>query len=220
MKVSAKLVGVTQPTVGAPAGNAEAFIAFCARVSSGRKYNDRGRDYEGLLNYCMRNKHWSIFEMSNAVVEVEAPRDITRQLIRHRSFSFQEFSQRYSDDIEFTEREYRAQDDKNRQNSLDCLSIEDTHEVKDWEEMARKTASEAYARMRELDVAKECARVVLPEGLTMSRLYVNGTFRSWLHYLDVRDDPGCSQHEHVLLAREIRKALEPAMPTLLKKESK
>src|SRR6056297_1625242 len=98
LKCEAKLIAATQPMVGTPAGNAEELVAFCARVSSGRPYDERHKDYDKLLAYCMRNKHWSIFEMANAVVEVKAPRDITRQLLRHRSFSFQEFSQRYSDD--------------------------------------------------------------------------------------------------------------------------
>lgn len=220
MKVSAKLVGVTQPVVGTPAGSAEELVAFCARVSSGREYEDRGKDYEGLLNYCMRNKHWSIFEMSNAVVEVEAPRDISRQLIRHRSFSFQEFSQRYSDDIEFTDREFRSQDHKNRQNSIDNYKPYQRSSLEDQSDRIQRLVGEVYGLMRdEYDVAKECARVILPEGLTMSRLYVNGTFRSWLHYLDVRDDPGVTQWEHVVLAREIKKALQPAMPTLLKEST-
>jgi len=216
MKVSAKLVGVTQPVVETPASSAEELVAFCARVSSGREYEDRGKDYKGLLNYCMRNKHWSIFEMSNAVVEVEAPRDISRQLIRHRSFSFQEFSQRYSDEIEFTNRELRRQDAKNRQNSTDNLPEEFKGQFDEWQSDHASWIKSVYDNMRKEDVAKECARVVLPEGLTMSKLYVNGTFRSWLHYLEVRDDPGVTQHEHVILAREIKKALAPAMPSLMK----
>ena len=214
---SAKLIALTQPTLETPASSSEDFIAFCARVSSGREYEDRGKDYKGLLNYCMRNKHWSVFEMSNAVVEVKAPRDISRQLLRHRSFSFQEFSQRYSDDIEFCERELRMQDDKNRQNSFEVDSTE-TEGFEDAEmnmDIVFRTASQAYDQMRSVNVAKECARVVLPEGLTMSTLYVNGTLRSWLHYLEVRDDVGVTQLEHVQLAREIRKALEPAFPTIL-----
>ena len=214
---SAKLVALTQPTLGTPASSSEDFIAFCARVSSGREYEDRGKDYKGLLKYCMRNKHWSVFEMSNAVVEVKAPRDISRQLLRHRSFSFQEFSQRYSDEIEFCERELRMQDDKNRQNSVEVNSTEvDGFEDAEMNmDIVFRTASQAYDQMRSANVAKECARVVLPEGLTMSTLYVNGTLRSWLHYLEVRDDVGVTQWEHVQLAREIRKALEPAFPTIL-----
>jgi len=214
MKISAKLVALTQPVIGTPAANSEALIAYCARVSNPN--NQDNPDYSKLLDYCIRNKHWSVFEMANAIVEVEAPRDITRQLLRHRSFCFQEFSQRYSDEIEFTSREFRRQDDKNRQNSVDDLheSLQDK-----FENITDTLAYEAeclYRNMRQHSIAKECARVILPEGLTMSKLYVNGTVRSWLHYLDVRDDPGCSQWEHVLLAREIRKVLEPACPTIFK----
>ena len=211
MTVEAKLIAVTQPVVGVPASNAEDLVAFCARVSSGREYEDRGKDYKGLLKYCIKNKHWSIFEMSNAVVEVKAPRDISRQLIRHRSFSFQEFSQRYSDEIEFCVRQTREQDYKNRQNSFDSNSMF----VEDASLELIEYVRGVYNKLIERDVAKECARVVLPEGLTMSTLYVNGTLRSWLHYLEVRDDIGVTQKEHVMLAREIRKALKPVFPTVL-----
>lgn len=214
MKISAKLVALTQPVIGTPAANSEALIAYCARVSNPN--NQDNPDYSKLLDYCIRNKHWSIFEMANAVVEVEAPRDITRQLLRHRSFCFQEFSQRYSDEIEFTSREFRRQDDKNRQNSVDDLGSEVQEEILSEVGNLSYFADDTYRYLRHLGVAKECARVVLPEGLTMSKLYVNGTVRSWLHYLDVRDDPGVTQWEHVLLAREIRKVLEPAFPTIFK----
>lgn len=213
--VEAKLIALTQPVVGTPASNAEDLVAFCARVSSGREYEDRGKDYKGLLKYCIRNKHWSVFELSNAVVEVKAPRDISRQLLRHRSFSFQEFSQRYSDNIEFCEREVRLQDEKNRQNSVE--NWDDAINQR-WYDLIEGTNDECraeYTNLIESGVAKECARVILPEGLTMSTLYVNGTLRSWLHYLEVRDDPGVTQAEHVWLAREIRKALLPAFPTIL-----
>lgn len=123
-------------------------------------------------------------------------------------------SQRYSDEIEFTDREFRRQDDKNRQNSTDDLPEETKREVGIVSKGLPVIIQDMYRRLREADVAKECARVFLPEGLTMSKLYVNGTIRSWLHYLDVRDDPGVTQWEHVLLAREIRKALGPAFPTI------
>jgi len=152
--------------------------------------------------------------MSNAIVEVEAPRDITRQLLRHRSFSFQEFSQRYSDEIEFTEREFRRQDDKNRQNSIDDLRPEYNTICQGKTDQVVADAESYYSWMRKHGVAKECARVILPEGLTMSRLYVNGTLRSWLHYLEVRDDEGVTQWEHVLLARKIKEVLVPAFPTV------
>lgn len=212
MKVTAKLVALTQPTLAVPVANSEALVAYCARVSN--PSNQDNPDYEKLLKYCIRNKHFSVFEMANAVVEVEAPRDITRQLLRHRSFSFQEFSQRYSDEIEFTDRDVRRQDDKNRQNSID--DFDDAAKARFAEGIAAmiQGTQEIYSYLRQDNVAKECARVILPEGLTMSRLYVNGTLRSWLHYLEVRDDPGVTQWEHVLLAREIKSALAPAFPTV------
>jgi len=217
--IKAKLIAATQPVGDVPANSAEELVAFCARVSSGREYEDRGKDYKGLLNYCIRNKHWSIFEMANAVVEVEAPRDISRQLIRHRSFSFQEFSQRYSDDIVFCSRDIREQDPKNRQNSITSDSLNHDMWNEDVDDLTRDV-EHSYKWWLNQGVAKECARVLLPEGLTMSSLYVNGTFRSWLHYLDVRDDPGVTQHEHVILAKEIRKVLEPIMPTILGLDTK
>lgn len=214
MKVSAKLVGLTQPTVNIPAANAEALVAYCARVSN--PSNQDNPDYGKLIEYCIEHKHWSVFEMANAIVEVEAPRDITRQLLRHRSFSFQEFSQRYSDQIEFTDRKVRRQDTKNRQNSTDDLPNAVKNGIEAMFNLWSGGAQELYKKMIKENVAKECARVILPEGLTMSRLYVNGTLRSWLHYLDVRDDPGVTQWEHVLLAREIRKVIAPAFPTIFK----
>lgn len=218
-KINARLIAVTQPTVEIPVATPEGVVAYAARVSN--PSNQDNPDYEKLLGYCMDNHHWSIFEMANAIVEVEAPRDITRQLLRHRSFSFQEFSQRYSDEIEFTEREFRRQDTKNRQNSIDDLD----------DEYATKLAYDAQGLVNDVDeyykglikygVAKECARVILPEGLTMSRLYVNGTLRSWIHYLQVREGNG-TQKEHMILANKIREVLEPAFPTVfaMMKENK
>lgn len=211
MKVAAKLVAYTQPTIEVGVPNAEALVAYCARVSNPSNQNNH-ETAEGLLKYCIRNKHWSVFEMVNAVVEVEAPRDITRQLLRH-DFRFQEFSQRYSDEIEFTDRDFRRQDNKNRQNSVEDEDVCDFGRY-----MTRDIVSGIeyiYSELRDYGVAKECARVILPEGLTMSRLYVNGNLRNWLHYLDVREEVGVTQWEHVLLAREIRKVLEPAFPTIL-----
>lgn len=212
-KINARLIGLTQPTIEARIPNSEGILAYCARVSN--PSNQHNFDTaEKLLRYCIKNKHWSVFEMSNAVVEVEAPRDITRQLLRHRSFSFQEFSQRYSDEIEFTDREFRRQDDKNRQNSVDDLP---PYTIETMQEEVRGVTGEAKAAYKNAlahGVAKECARVFLPEGLTMSRLYVNGTLRSWLHYLEVRDDEGVTQLEHVQMARKIKEVLVPAFPTI------
>lgn len=212
-KIEARLVALTQPTINLKVPTPEGLVAYCARVSNP---SNQDKDLGGLLSYCIRNKHWSVFEMANAIVEVKAPRDITRQLIRHRSFSFQEFSQRYSDEIEFTDREFRRQDIKNRQNSTDDLGPSLKAEAKDWAEDVKKLSQATYEFYKDNGVAKECARVILPEGLTVSSLYVNGTLRSWLHYLEVRDDPGVTQWEHVALARKIKEALEPAFPEVFK----
>jgi thymidylate synthase (FAD) len=211
MKCEAILRSYTQPALQTPARNAEDLIAFCARVSSDRPVEERAENYEGLLKYCLRHKHWSIFEMADATVEIIAPRDITRQCLRHRSFSFQEFSQRYSDDIEFTDRELREQDPTNRQNSLQ----------KDYGDMPKYMHESVidctegwFAHMRLNGVAKECARVVLPEGLTLSRMYMKGSARSWLHYLEVRLDES-TQKEHRILAEKIKDQLMLVFPTIL-----
>ena len=212
--ISARLVGITQP-MNVEAKTAEELISYAARVSNPSNQKNF-KTAKRLLEYCIKHKHWSIFEMANAVVEIEAPRDITRQLLRHRSLSFSEFSQRYSDEIESTPRKYRRQDLSNRQNSIDDLDIETTYRADVLQRRVGRAAMDAYDELRKSGVAKECARVLLPEGLTMSRLYANGTLRSWMHYLEVRDDPSVTQHEHVLLAQAIRKALEPAFPIILR----
>jgi thymidylate synthase (FAD) len=201
----AKLIAVTKPVVEG-IEDAQELIAFCARVSS--PSNQMNMDTaEKLLNYLKKHKHWSPFEMANCVVEVESPRDIARQLLRHGSFKFQEFSQRYADVTQLEEafclRELRMQDTKNRQNSLAA----DDEVLKDWWESEQKMllaiVQDTYKRALDRGIAKEVARVILPEGLTMSRLYVNGTIRSWIHYLEVRLEEGVSQLEHVQLARLI-----------------
>ena len=211
--ISARLVAYTQPTIEVGASDPEQFISYAARVSN--PSNQENWDTaEGLLKYCIRNKHFSIFEMVNAVVEVKAPRDITRQMLRHRSFSFQEFSQRYSDEIQFCDREVRMQDKDNRQNSIECENMDI---IQDWlvdTEELTNSINEIYKDFRKRNVAKEVARVLLPEGLTMSTMYVNGTLRSWLHYLDVREGNG-TQKEHIELANKCRKVLEPVFPTVL-----
>lgn len=211
-KINARLIGLTQPTIEARIPSSEALVAYCARVSNPSN-QDNFDTAEKLLKYCITNKHWSVFEMVNAVVEVEAPRDITRQLLRHRSFSFQEFSQRYSDEIEFTEREFRRQDTRNRQNSTDDLRPEYSTICLGKTDQVMADAASYYSWMRNHGIAKECARVILPEGLTMSRLYVNGTLRSWLHYLEVREGNG-TQREHQIMANKIKDVLVPAFPTV------
>lgn len=197
-----------------PAKTAEELVAYAARVSNPSNQANHKTSAK-LLNFCVEHKHWSVFEMANAVIEIKAPRDITRQLLRHRSFSFQEFSQRYSDGVEFTDRSFRRQDTKNRQNSIDDLSPEVLKRTTNLMYRIKSAAGEAYRELRGYDVAKECSRVLLPEGLTMSTLYVNGTLRSWLHYIDVRDDVGVTQWEHVILAREVKKVLKHAFPTIM-----
>lgn len=211
--ISAKLIAYTQPTIAVGASTPEELISYCARVSS--PGNQENYDTaEGLLKYCIRNKHWSIFEMVNAVVEVKAPRDITRQMLRHRSFSFQEFSQRYSDEISFCDREVRMQDEKNRQNSIECTDLNIIQEFEDGTTAVTEALKGAYKRLRKMGVAKEVARVILPEGLTMSKMYVNGTLRSWLHYLDVREGNG-TQKEHIQLANKCREVLTPVFPVVM-----
>lgn len=211
--ISAKLIAYTQPTIAVGASNPEELISYCARVSNPSN-QDNYDTAEGLLKYCIRNKHWSIFEMVNAVVEVKAPRDITRQMLRHRSFSFQEFSQRYSDEIDFCDREVRMQDKTNRQNSVECI---DLSLIQDWEEEVTLNVDNTkslYSYLRKRGVAKEVARVLLPEGLTMSKMYVNGTLRSWLHYLEVREGNG-TQKEHITLANKCREVLTPVFPVVM-----
>lgn len=212
--ISAKLIAHTSPTIAVGASNPEELISYAARVSN--PSNQENYDTaEGLLKYCIRNKHWSIFGMVNALVEIEAPRDITRQVLRHTSAQFQEFSYRYSDGVWFTSREVRMQDTKNRQNSYEC---KDLNLIKDWEDGLEKIKTDVekfYKEMLSRGVAKECARVILPEGLTMSRMYMNASLRTWLHYLEVREGNG-TQKEHIELANKCRKVLEPVFPTVLR----
>lgn len=211
--IQAKLVAYTQPTIAVGASTPEEFISYAARVSNPRNQNNYDTA-EGLLKYCIRNKHWSIFSMVNATVEIEAPRDITRQVLRHSSADFQEFSYRYSDGVWFTSREVRMQDTKNRQNSFEC---NDLNLIKDWEDglsKIKEACETFYKEMLSRGVAKECARVVLPEGLTMSRMYMNANLRTWMHYLDVREDMS-TQKEHRQLANKIRDVLEPVFPVVL-----
>jgi thymidylate synthase (FAD) len=190
--------------------DAEKIVAYCARVSN--PGNQDNPDIVGLIKYCAREDHWSIFEQANACFEIEAPRAITAQIARHRSFSFQEFSQRYAKVQEFAEVEVRRQDLKNRQNSIDDLP----EDVKGWwsRECNRLKGEvmEVYEKAIAIGVAKECARMILPMS-SMSRMYMNGTLRSWIHYLDVRTKEG-TQKEHRDIAIEIRKTLLESLPTV------
>lgn len=190
-------------------------IAYAARVSNPSNQKDNN-NAEKLIRYLIAHKHWSPFEMVSICLEIETTRDIARQLLRHRSFSFQEFSQRYADptkDLKFELREARLQDLKNRQNSIEIGSTPLQQEWYRLQQKALDAACSAYSWAMENGVAKEQARVVLPEGLTQSRLYVNGTVRSWIHYIQLRSAPG-TQKEHRILAIECAKAIEPTFPMI------
>jgi len=198
--------------------SAQDLIAYCARVSNPSNQNNKETS-EKLLKYLAKHKHWSPFEMVSACLEIETTRDIARQLLRHRSFSFQEFSQRYADpvdDLEFVAREARLQDPKNRQNSIDIDrdNEQERRIAEDWrmKQMAFiRQAKELYKWAIDKGIAKEQARAVLPEGNTVSRLYVNGTLRSWIHYIELRSGHG-TQLEHIELARAVAEAIAAIFP--------
>jgi len=177
-------------------------IAYCARVSNPSNQNNKETS-EKLIKYLIKNQHWSPLEMVSACLEIETTRDIARQILRHRSFSFQEFSQRYADptkDLSFETREARLQDPDNRQNSVELESGSSIENA--WyhtQQEVIKSAKEAYEWAILVGIAKEQARAVLPEGLTMSRMYMNGTLRSWVHYIDLRSANG-TQKEHQEIA--------------------
>lgn len=196
----------------------ENLVAFCARVSNpSNQMNTETNDR--LLRYLMKHKHWSPFEMVNVCLEVDTTRDIARQLLRHRSFTFQEFSQRYAEPdslgFPFVLSEARLQDTKNRQNSIEV----DDSELQEWWVAQQKrvlaVTQAAYSEAIEKGLAKEVARKVLPEGLTKSRLYVNGTLRSWLHYIDLRSANG-TQKEHIELAKACAEVIANLFPYIRK----
>ena len=197
-------------------------ISYCARVSNpGNQTNSETA--ERLIKYLAKHKHWSPFEMVSACLEVTTTRDIARQLLRHRSFSFQEFSQRYADptaelDDAFVLRECRLQDTNNRQNSIELVLDNPEARLKaiGWERAQQRVlyaVKEAYQWAIDNGIAKEQARVVLPEGMTVSRLYVNGTIRSWIHYIELRSSNG-TQKEHMELAVECAKAISQIFPMI------
>ena len=193
--------------------DAQELIAFCARVSNpSNQFNTDTADK--LIRYLIKHKHWSPLEMVSACLEIETTRDIARQILRHRSFSFQEFSQRYADptkDLDFVLREARLQDTKNRQNSI---TTNDT-ELKAWWDAKQKFLIDyvktTYAEAIEKGIAKEQARAILPEGNTVSRLYMNGTLRSWVHFIELRSGNG-TQKEHQEVALECAKVIAEAFP--------
>ena len=194
---------------------ADKHIGYCARVSN--PGNQDNPNVAGLLNYCAKNHHWSVFEMASACIEITTTRDIARQILRHRSFSFQEFSQRYADATQlgdFTTRECRLQDNKNRQNSLET----DNFELTVWWTAAQKRMIDEtqflYGEALKRGIAKEQARALLPEGLTPSKLYVNGTMRSWITFLQARLDPS-TQKEHRLVAQDVLTVLRDVAPVTM-----
>ena len=200
-------------------------VAYCARVSNPDNQNNK-ETATGLVKYLMKHKHWSPLEMVSACLEIETTRDIARQILRHRSFSFQEFSQRYADptkDLDFEVREARLQDPKNRQNSIK-LDMSDEYEggLQDrWYEVQQRVIDEAtmaYNWAIDNGIAKEQARAVLPEGNTVSRMYVNGTLRSWVHYIELRAANG-TQLEHIEIAKEVAKVIAEIFPISLQNES-
>ena len=192
---------------------AQDLIAFCARVSNpSNQLNTETSDK--LIRYLVKHKHWSPLEMVSACIEIETTRDIARQILRHRSFSFQEFSQRYADptkDLSFVLREARLQDTKNRQNSIetDNLALQAFWQTQ--QQNVINAAKNAYEWAIENGIAKEQARAVLPEGLTVSRMYMNGTLRSWVHFIELRSENG-TQKEHRQIAIECAKVIAKVFP--------
>ncbi len=206
MKV--KLISYSTPSdeMADDINNVQDLIAYCARVSNPANQLNTETS-EKLIRYLIKHKHWSPLEMVSACLEIETTRDIARQILRHRSFSYQEFSQRYADptkDLAFTVRDARLQDTKNRQNSVDLDMNDDAQRqiAYGWEQMQQRVINEArnaYEWAISKGIAKEQARAVLPEGLTMSRMYMNGTLRSWIHYIELRSANG-TQKEHMDIA--------------------
>ena len=207
--------------------NLQELITYCARVSNPSNQTNK-KTSEKLLTYLAKEKHWSPFEMVSACLEIETTRDIARQILRHRSFSFQEFSQRYADptkDLEMVKRETRLQDHKNRQNSIEIEndpSIESDnirHDlITEWGRKQHGIMNQSravYEWAIENGIAKEQARAVLPEGNMMSRLYVNGTLRSWMHYIELRSGNG-TQKEHRFIAEKCAEELEKVFPLITK----
>jgi thymidylate synthase (FAD) len=215
MKV--EVISYSQPAVHF-AENMTELVAFCARVSN--PSNQANKDTsEKLIKYLIKNKHWSPLEMVSLTLEIETTRDIARQMLRHRSFSFQEFSQRYADptqDLSFVTRDARLQDTQNRQNSVD-LDLTDEKQRMLQYEWERAQNRVIYAAKREYEwaikngIAKEQARAVLPEGLTVSRLYMAGTLRSWIHYIQLRSENG-TQKEHIDIAKACAKVITEVFP--------
>ena len=201
MKV--KLISYSQPVDIPGVLDAQELIAFCARVSNPSNQTN-SETSEKLIRYLIKHQHWSPLEMVSACLEIHTTRDIARQMLRHRSFSFQEFSQRYADptkDLDFVYREARLQDTTNRQNSIETNDDDLQQQWRRWQNNVITEARMAYNWAIENGIAKEQARAVLPEGLIESRLYMNGTLRSWVHYIDLRQAHGTQkEHQEIALA--------------------
>jgi thymidylate synthase (FAD) len=219
---TAKIIGITKPHgIWMDHLKADDLVAYVARVSNPSNQNNH-ETAPKLLRYLAKHKHWSPFEMVNIVMEIETTRDIARQILRHRSFSFQEFSQRYADptkDLGFELREARLQDQKNRQNSIEISQAESesaANLISDWEANQATVLDEAriaYTWAIQNGIAKEQARAVLPEGLTVSRMYMNGTLRSWIHYCQLRMGPE-TQKEHREVAQSAWEKIVEEFPSL------
>jgi thymidylate synthase (FAD) len=218
VSTNVKLISHSTPSaemLGEGLVDAQDLIAFCARVSNPNNQFNKETNAK-LIKYLIKYKHWSPLEMVSATLEIETTRDIARQILRHRSFSFQEFSQRYADptkDLTFMLRETRLQDPKNRQNSI---KVDDSRLASMWRMQQEKViyaAKEAYQFAINNNIAKEQARVVLPEGNTMSRMYMNGTLRSWVHYIDLRSSNG-TQLEHIEVAEACAREIAKIFPLM------
>ena len=214
---SVNLVGITQPDYEyTGCTDASELVAWCARVSNPSNQNNT-ETAPKLLKYLITHKHFSPFEMVHISMEIKTTRDIARQILRHRSFSFQEYSQRYADptkDLKFVTREARLQDPKNRQNSVDVDDIELSNEWEDWQRSIRSDAIRAYKWAIENGIAKEQARAVLPEGLTESVMIMSGSLRSWVHYCQIRMDKA-TQKEHRILAEQCWEIIGERFPAIL-----
>ena len=214
MKV--KLISYSKPTEEVSdegISDVQELVAFCARVSNPSNQLNTETS-EKLITYLIKNAHWSPLEMVSACLEIETTRDIARQMLRHRSFSFQEFSQRYAnpvEDLEFVTREARMQDPKNRQNSIDTDNSEIVNEWTSKQNEVIDAATNAYNWAIDSGIAKEQARSVLPEGNTVSRLYMNGTLRSWIHYIELRAGNG-TQKEHMEIAKACAEVIHNIFP--------
>jgi thymidylate synthase (FAD) len=212
--MNVSLVGMTQPSAVTGCHTANELIAYAARVSNPGNQNN-AETAPKLLKYLIKNAHWSPFEMVSVTMEIKTTRDISRQIIRHRSFSFQEFSQRYAESTVFKTRECRLQDEKNRQNSIET---EDKELAENWSMAQAKVinaASDAYKWALKNGIAKEQARAVLPEGNTETTLYMSGTLRSWVHYCVLRMDNG-TQKEHIEIAKQCWDVLSQHFPDVAK----